>query len=135
MKLPVIAGQRYPVDLQLSSGDLQVQVAAGAHVDMSVDMSSGDSQVAMGADSDATVTFNGSSGEFVLDLAAGQAVRVEVRSISSGDVDLPSGLVQIAGGDDDEGTWETEGYGGALHKVLVIIEHMSSGDVEVDLGS
>ncbi|MBN1630347.1 MAG: DUF4097 family beta strand repeat protein, partial [Thermoleophilia bacterium] len=134
VKLPAIAGQRYPVDLQLSSGDLQVQMAAGAQVDMSVDMSSGDSRVTMGGDTDATLTFNGSSGEFTVELAAGQAVRVEVRSVSSGDVDLPSGLVQIAGGDDDEGTWETQGYGSALHKVLVVIEHMSSGDVEVHLG-
>lgn len=136
VKLPALAEGRYPVDLQLSSGDLQVHTAAGAQIDMSIHMSSGDSRVTMGADSDATVTFNGSSGEFTVDLASGQAVRVEVRSVSSGDVDLPRGLVRTDGGDDDdeEGTWETEGYGSAAHKVLVIIEHMSSGDVEVGLG-
>ena len=134
VKLPALDGQRYPARLHLSSGDLGLHVAAGAQIDLAVDMSSGDAEVALGGECDATVTFEGSSGAFTLDLAAGQAVRVEVRRVSSGDVDLPSGLIQVAGGDDDEGAWETEDYGAAAHKVHVIIERVSSGDVEIRVG-
>ena len=135
INLPGMAGSRYPADVHMSSGDLFVRAAAGAQTDMSVDMSSGDAQVTVGADSDVAVTFNGSSGEFTLSLASGQALRVEIRSISSGDVDLPAGLTQVAKGDDeDEGVWQTGGYDTAAHKVQVLIEHMSSGDVNIRVG-
>lgn len=129
--LPAADGQGYPVKLHLSSGDLEVEVAPNARIDMSVDMSSGDARVALGAESDVELTFDGSSGEFRLVVPKEQALRVEVRDVSSGDVDLPSGLTRVAGSDGDEGTWETQGYAGAAHKVLLIIENMSSGDVDV----
>ena len=133
--LPAYADRDYSAALHMSSGDMEVRVAEGARIDMSLDMSSGDVQVQLGADSDTTVTFDGSSGQFTLDLAEGQAFRIEVQSVSSGDVDLPAGLVQVAQGDDEEGTWETQGYADASHKVLVVIAHMSSGDVNIDQGN
>jgi hypothetical protein len=132
--LPAFLDRAYSAALQVSSGDMDIEVAGGARIDLSLDMSSGDVRVALGADSDVAVRFNGSSGEFTLDLAPGQAFRVEVQSVSSGDVKMPSGLVQVAQGDDEEGTWETQGYAEAPYKVLVIIEHMSSGDVNIDQG-
>jgi hypothetical protein len=110
-------------------------VADGAQVDMSVDMSSGDVRVALGKESDTSVTFDGSSGEFTLELTTGQAFRIEVRDVSSGDVKLPAGLTQVTKGHDEEGTWETQGYAAASHKVIVIIENMSSGSVTVSQGS
>jgi len=98
--LPAVDGEEYRAALRMSSGDMVVKAAPGARIDMTVDMSSGDAHVALGQDSDVTVTFNGSSGQFSLDLATGQAFRAEVRSVSSGDVDLPSGLTSVAEGDD-----------------------------------
>ena len=130
VKLPAGSGQPYAADLQLSSGDLEVQAAAGARIDMGVDMSSGDAALVLGGDSDVTVDFHGSSGEFTLQLAAGQACRVEVRQVSSGDVHLPSGFVRTSEGEGKEGTWETEDYASAAHKVLLTIE-ISSGSVTV----
>jgi hypothetical protein len=40
-------------------------------------------------------------------------------------------LIKVAEGDGDEGTWETQGYAAAAHKVDVIIEGMSSGNVTI----
>ncbi len=56
---------------------------------MSVDMSSGDTEVTLGSDSDVEVVFQGSSSELTLDLPPGQAFRLEVQDVSSGDVRRP----------------------------------------------
>ena len=73
--------------------------------------------------------------ELYAELATGQAFRVEVKKVSSGDVKLPSGLVRVEeGDDDDEGIWETAGYADAPHQVLLIIEKLSSGSVDIDFG-
>ncbi len=132
--LPASTGESYPVALEASSGKIEVQAADGARVDMSIDMSSGETRVTLGKDSDVSVRFNGSSGGFTLDLPAGQDFRVEVQDISSGNVKLPSGLIQVAKGDGDEGTWETQGYATAAHRVDVVIEDMSSGNVTIRNG-
>lgn len=131
LRLPSVAGQDYSASLDMSSGDMDIEAAGGARIEMSLDMSSGDVRAALGKDSDVTLKFRGSSGEFSLELASGQALRVEVEDVSSGDVKLPTGLIQVEGGDGEEGIWETQGYAGAPHKVLVVIEKMSSGDVRV----
>jgi hypothetical protein len=133
VKLPAGSASKYSADLELSSGDLDVQTAAGAQIGMKVDISSGDASVTLGDGSDVEVDFHGSSGEFTLQLAAGQACRVEVRQVSSGDVHLPSGFVRTSG-DGKEGTWETESYASAAHKVLLTVE-ISSGTVRVRQGS
>jgi hypothetical protein len=128
--LPARGGQRYGARLQLSSGDLQVQTAAGANIDMTVGMSSGDSTVTLGADSDGILAFSGSSGDFHLHMASGQAYRLEVKRVSSGDVHRPPGLVQISQGNGKEGVWETQGLASAAHRLLVTVE-ISSGDVTI----
>jgi hypothetical protein len=129
VKLPAGGGSKYAADLQLSSGDLEVQTAPGAQIGMKVDISSGDASVTLGDGSDVDVDFHGSSGEFTLQLAAGQACRVQVKQVSSGDVHLPSGFVRTSG-EGKEGTWETENYASAAHKVLLTVE-ISSGTVRV----
>ena len=67
---------------------------------MTLDMSSGDVHVALGADSEVTLVFKGSSGQFTLDLAPDQALRVEVKSVSSGSIVWPNGIMQVADTDD-----------------------------------
>ncbi len=128
--------EAYVVALEASSGDMEAQAPAGAKFQMSVDMSSGDMEVTLGEDSDVGLVFRGSSGQFTLDLPAGQAFRLEVQDVSSGDVKRPSGMVQVSEGDDeDEGIWETQGYATAAHKVTVIIENTSSGSVVIRQGN
>ncbi len=129
VELPASAAS-YATTLQLSSGDLKVQAPAGARLDMKIDISSGDATLDLGSDAEAAVDFHGSSGKFELRLAAGQACRVEVRQLSSGDVDLPSGFMRVSEGEGKEGVWETQGYASAAHKILVTI-NISSGSVRV----
>ena len=130
--LPIGGSEALEAAFEMSSGELEVEAVAGTRVDMSLDMSSGDARVLLGDRSDATVTFDASSGRFTLSLAADQAFRVEVRSVSSGNIDLPSRLIERERGDGREGTWETEGYSGASHRVHLVIAHMSSGNVRVE---
>jgi hypothetical protein len=131
--LPVFGAETLEATFDMSSGDLEVETAAGANIDMSLDMSSGDASFSLAEDSDGTITFDGSSGKFVLTLPAAQALRVEVRSVSSGDIDLPAGLVQIEKREGEEGIWQTPGYSDASHRIVLIIQHMSSGKVGVQL--
>jgi hypothetical protein len=133
LSLPRGGDQAYTTKIDISSGDLQVGVPAGAVTDMSIDMSSGDTSLSVGRDVDGRIGFDGSSGEFTVELAAGQAYRIEVQRVSSGDVKLPSGLVQVSRGKDEEGTWETQGYASAANKLLITIE-ISSGDVTIRQG-
>lgn len=120
------------IDLQSSSGRMEVQAPAGSFFTMGVDMSSGDTRVSVGKDSSADIRFRGSSGQFVLIVASGQQLRVEVRHISSGDVKLPEGLTRVSG-DGDEGVWQTAGYDSLANGVDLIIESMSSGTVKVQV--
>ncbi len=93
-------------------------------------MSSGDTRLTLGRDAAVDVAFRGSSGQFVVTVASGQALRVEVQNVSSGDVDLPDGLIRVSG-DGDEGVWQTQGYDSAPYRVHVVIEQMSSGNVDI----
>jgi hypothetical protein len=120
------------IDLQSSAGRMEVQAPAGSFFTMGVDMSSGDSRVSVGKDSSADIRFRGSSGQFVLIVAAGQQLRVEVRQISAGDVKLPDGLIRVSG-TGDEGVWQTAGYDELANGVDLIIESMSSGTVKVQV--
>ena len=54
--------------------------------------------------------------------------------MSSGDVNVPSGLTRVSG-TDQEGVWETAGYDSAANRVDLIIESLSSGTVKVQVGS
>ncbi len=120
------------IDLQSSSGRMEVQAPAGSFFTMGVDMSSGDTRVSVGKDSSADIRFRGSSGQFVLVVAAGQGLRVEVRQVSSGDVELPDGLTRVSGSG-EEGVWQTAGYDELANGVDLIIESLSSGSVKVQV--
>jgi hypothetical protein len=120
------------IDLQSSSGRMEVQAPAGSFFTMGVDMSSGDTRVSVGKDSSADIRFRGSSGQFVLMVAAGQGLRVEVRQVSSGNVELPDGLTRVSGSG-EEGVWQTAGYDELANGVDLIIESLSSGSVKVQV--
>ncbi len=120
------------VDLQSSSGRMEVLAPDRSASIMNIQMSSGDTKVTVGNDSSLDIRFRGSSGDFSLVVRNGQALRVEVRQVSSGNVKLPDGLMRMSGSG-DEGVWETAGYDTAANGVSLLIETMSSGQVEVQV--
>jgi hypothetical protein len=121
------------IELQSSSGRMEVDAPERSALAMNIGMSSGDTRVSIGKDSAVDIRFRGSSGQFVLTLAAGQAFKVEVRQVSSGDVKLPDGLTRVSG-TGQEGVWQTPGYESASTRVNLVIESMSSGTVKVQTG-
>lgn len=72
--------------------------------------------------------------EVTVESQPGQALRVEVKSISSGKVVVPPGIVLVSGGQDGEGIWETQGYASAPFQTSIVVESMSSGDVRIIVG-
>ncbi len=132
LRLPPSNGRPYPVMWDASSGSARVDVSDGAALEMGVDMSSGSYTLNLGRDVDAAITINGSSGRFSVDVPDGAALRLEVRDSSSGSVKVPSGMVEVQRGRDDEGVWQTPGFDGAQHQIVVVVEQMSSGSIVVD---
>ncbi len=131
---PAAASAALPeIVLQSSSGTMMVEAPDDAAFSMNLSMSSGDTRVSLGKEVSADIRFRGSSGQFILTVKTGQALRVEVRQVSSGDVKLPAGLTQVSG-NGKEGVWQTPGYDDAANGVDLIIESMSSGTVKVQLG-
>ena len=120
------------IHLQSSSGRMEVRAPDEAAFTMSVDMSSGDTRLSLGRATTADIRFRGSSGQFVVVVKSGQALRVEVRQVSSGDVRLPDGLTRVSGSG-DEGVWQSSDYGLASSGVDLIIESLSSGTVKVQV--
>ena len=131
--LPVTA-QPVSVSLDVSSGDMSVDSSVGAKADISLDLSSGSTGIVLGADSDVTVRVRVSSGKATVTVPAASATRVEVDKVSSGSVEVPSGLERTSGGGGDEGTWESPGAGDAANAVDIIVEDVSSGTVVIRQG-
>lgn len=93
---------------------------------------SGSLHIALPADTNLTLSADGGSGSINLQLPADVAVRIEVLGSGSGSLNLPRGLTQIEEGNDDEGVWETAGYANAAQRILIRIEDIGSGSVNID---
>lgn len=127
---------------QLQLQSLAVDVASGSFVvalpessqayEADFESGSGSLDVTLPADTDLTLSANGGSGSIHLHLPAGVEYRVEVLGSGSGSLNLSRGLNQIEKGDGDEGIWETPGYAGASQRILIRIEDIGSGSVNID---
>lgn len=144
-----------PLDLTLEGGSgstnadlgklqldrLAVDVASGSFVvalpesnsayEADFEGGSGSLRATLPGDSDLTVRVIGHSGSITLQLPANAEYRVEVQGSGSGSMNLPRGLNQVQQGDGDEGIWETPGYAGASHRLLIRIVDIGSGSVTV----
>ncbi len=79
-----------------------------------------------------TIRLSGGSGSQDVRLPSGAAVRLDVRDNGSGDVSLPSSWVQLEDRDgEDQGVWETPGYDQAAYKILIIVEELGSGSIQI----
>jgi hypothetical protein len=126
-------------DLQLTrleidggSGSVEVTLPAGGDpFPARVRSSSGSMNLAIPAGAQVTLQMDTGSGSVDLDIPEMEAVRVEVRASGSGSLNLPSGLEQIEGSSDEEGTWETPNFAGSDRQIVVIFEDVGSGSVRV----
>ncbi len=147
---------KIPLDLKLEGGSgstdadlsllqldsLSVDVASGSfRVDLPESKQSYDAEfiggsgslnVFLPADTSLTLSADGASGSIHLQLPAGVEYRVEVLDSGSGSLNLTSGLDEIEKGDGDEGIWETPGYANASQRILIRIEDIGSGSVNID---
>lgn len=125
------SGASVPLQFGGGSGSTEVEIAEGTAFEAEVNMGSGGFRMTLSPGGTATVRCTGGSGGFRLDVPDGAALQVEVQDSGSGSVALPAGMSQVRHGDGDEGLWETPGFAGAADQVMVIIETMGSGSVQI----
>jgi len=118
--------------IDLSSGEIAVIVPDGSGVNLTqIEGSSGSVTGSVGDGVAFTTAIDVSSGSVVIDVPDGAAVQVNADRVSSGSVSVPGGYIRTAGQpDDDEGTWESEGFSAADRPIVLNIE-VSSGSVTV----
>jgi hypothetical protein len=122
---------RYEAKVDGGSGSCTLELADGTDVDLETDVSSGSFKIEIGAESDVSLRVDGGSGRTTIDLPAGAAVRVDVRDSGSGRVRVPSNLERTRRGEKDEGTWQTPDFEDAAYKIVIVVEDLGSGSIEV----
>lgn len=142
----------YPVEITSSSGNLTAAVDVGGQVSFqSISGSSGNTTITAEAGSvvsadvmtsSGAITFvvmsgasldaelSSSSGNIVIDVPDDAAVRLDVRSQTSGNVTIPANYTHTGNGD-KTGVWQTDGYDDAEVQIDVVITTLSSGNIEV----
>ncbi|HZU85906.1 MAG TPA: hypothetical protein VFF78_00395, partial [Anaerolineaceae bacterium] len=98
---------------------------------VNIDGASGALAVTFPTSTTLTMKVDGASGAMDFSLPEGSGVRVEVRDSGSGSVRLPSDLTRIQAGEDDEGVWESGNYATAAYKILLIINDVGSGSMNI----
>jgi len=121
----------YRAQIDGGSGSCRLSLAEGADVDMEADVASGSVNIEIGDAADISLRANGGSGSLTIAVPAGAAVRLDVRDSGSGSVNVPGHFERTRRGDDDEGTWETPGFGAAEHQIEIVIEDVGSGSINV----
>lgn len=124
---------QYSVRHDGGSGSTRFHVGSGADVSMRADTSSGSTEVRVeeGATMDLLLTDAG-SGSISVSVPDGYPLRVDLRDHGSGSVRLPRGMDKVKrGGDDKEGVWELGDLGSAEDKVLIRVDDMGSGSLNV----
>jgi hypothetical protein len=125
-------GSAYAVETNTGSGSVSVDVPSGAQVDLQIDSGSGAISVAIAPDAQANLQIESGSGSVSVDVPENAAVRVEVRDSGSGNVRVPSGYTQVQSGDDeDEGVWESPNFSGAAAPVVIVVDDVGSGSLNV----
>ncbi len=126
------AASKLNAEFRSGSGRLTIDIGPGSTSTLAIDGGSGHVTLGLGAISDADVSLDGGSGSADVRVPADAGLRVEVASGGSGSLHLPGGMERVAGREgEDEGTWESAGWGGAAHRVTVEID-LGSGSVSIE---
>jgi hypothetical protein len=126
--------------LQLNS--LKIDAASGATqlslpdsakpYQVSYDGASGAAEIDLPAQTGLTLTLNGASGAINVRLPAGSPARVEVNDSGSGWMNIDPRLQRMSGsGSDQEGAWETPDYNQAAHQILIRVNGVGSGSIQI----
>jgi hypothetical protein len=122
---------RLPVSLHSGSGSARLATGGSGAVVLTADTGSGSVVVTQGKGSNLEVELSAGSGGVRFEMPSGQGLRVEVRDSGSGSVRLPSGLTEVERGEGDRGVWESPGYASASNHLLLAVEGVGSGSIEV----
>ncbi len=97
-----------------------------------LDMNSGSGSVnlTLPAETDVTLRLQSGSGSLNISLPVNAALRVEVMNSGSGSLSLPNSLIRISGSE-EIGTWQSNGYDQAAHRIIIKILDRGSGSVSI----
>ena len=116
---------RYDAFFDGGSGSFAVAIADNAKVDATLDVGSGSFTLVIGDAADVSVEISGGSGRIRIEIPQQAAVRLLIRDGASGSVSVPRrfNLVDDRGDNDsDTGIWETAGFNGAEHQIVIFFD-------------
>jgi hypothetical protein len=118
--------------VELSSGDVKATLPPSEEAyDVDVHVSSGNLTFVLPDKADVNNKVNISSGNLTFDVPAKAGVQVNVRNLSSGNVNVPPAFKRTAETGRKTGTWESANYSGADYKIVITIENISSGNINI----
>lgn len=119
--------------LSLSSGEFAFSNMGTASVNGSIRLGSGDVTINLAPGITGELAISVSSGDIRVSQPEGMALRIDVRSASSGEVEMGDVLRRLSasGLTENTGTWETPGFDEAEQQFTLIIES-GSGDIRVE---
>lgn len=97
-----------------------------------IDGSTGAISVVLPENSNLTIRVDGSTGQIVFDVPDDAAVKVEVLSGGTGNLNSPTRLIKTSGETDrDEGVYQTNGFEEAQYQITIIVEDIGTGNIVI----
>ncbi len=123
--------ERFRYDASTGASTIILPAAEDGY-DTHIECSTGSMQILFPTESNLTVRLDGSTGRILLDVPEGAAVQVDVKDGGTGALQLPADMVKVSGGENrDEGIYQTPDFEDAPYQLVIIIEDISTGSVEV----
>jgi len=120
------------LEFRISGGNVTASLpAAGENLRSDINQSGGDLTIQPAPEAAGVFRVVISGGDLVFEISDSADVRVEVLSLSGGEVNLPENFIQTQTGKDGEGTWESPGYTQGEHPIVITVDSISGGDVIV----
>lgn len=123
--------ERFRYDASTGSSTIILPASTEGY-DTHIDCSTGSMQIVFPAESNLTARLDGSTGRIVLDVPESAAVQVDVKDGGTGALRLPADMVKVSGGENgDEGVYQTPNFESATYQLVIIIEDIGTGSIEV----
>lgn len=124
--------QLHSLDLDGGTGNMEIDLPEdGDRFDINLDMSTGNVTLRVPKTSSFDLEVDGSTGNLIVDIADGVGVEVEVKDGGVGSLRLGSGFTKVReGDDDDEGVWQNAAYATTSTPVRITLD-ISTGNIEL----